>query len=91
MMSKVGYAPRFGHSGGYFGKIDGQLYSQQPEMANYAFSDYIGYSQIIIQGFLVRIKKIIIIFGLHLLAVKVELLTITHHFQKPAIQLQSIL
>lgn len=40
MMSKIGYAPRYGHTSGYFGRMNNKLYPQQPEMANYAFSDY---------------------------------------------------
>ncbi len=38
-MTSAGFGPRFGHSGGYHGMMDGRLYPQQPDQADYAFSD----------------------------------------------------
>lgn len=34
------FPPRFGHTGGYFGKMDGKLNHQQPSVSQHAFSDY---------------------------------------------------
>ena len=38
--SKAGFGPRPGHSSGYFGKMNGKLYGQQPATRDHAFSDY---------------------------------------------------
>ncbi|HRY32616.1 MAG TPA: hypothetical protein P5531_06585 [Bacteroidales bacterium] len=38
-MTRAGFAPRFGHSGGYLGMIGGRRYPQQPDQPDYAFSD----------------------------------------------------
>ncbi|MFT3899840.1 MAG: hypothetical protein QM728_06300 [Gordonia sp. (in: high G+C Gram-positive bacteria)] len=39
-MTKAGYPERTGHSAGYRGIIDGQLYSQLPERKDHAFSTH---------------------------------------------------
>ncbi|WP_431777629.1 hypothetical protein [Ottowia caeni] len=38
--SRAGFGPRPGHSSGYFGKMNGKLYTQQPATKDHAFSDY---------------------------------------------------
>jgi hypothetical protein len=38
--TKAGFAPRYGHSSGYWGKMNGDLYAQQPSVRDFAFSDY---------------------------------------------------
>lgn len=38
--SRAGFGPRYGHSDGYWGKIAGTLFGQQPAIQDHAFSDY---------------------------------------------------
>lgn len=38
--TKAGFGPRYGHSSGYHGKMNGKLYLQQPSTKDFAFSDY---------------------------------------------------
>jgi hypothetical protein len=38
--TKAGFGPRYGHSSGYWGKMNGSLYAQQPSIRDFAFSDY---------------------------------------------------
>ena len=38
--TKAGFGPRYGHSSGYHGKMNGLIYNQQPSTNDYAFSDY---------------------------------------------------
>jgi len=38
--TKAGFGPRYGHSSGYHGKMNGLIYNQQPSTNDFAFSDY---------------------------------------------------
>lgn len=38
--TKAGFGPRYGHSSGYWGKMNGDFYAQQPSVRDFAFSDY---------------------------------------------------
>lgn len=38
--TQAGFGPRYGHSDGYWGKIAGSLFGQQPQIKDHAFSDY---------------------------------------------------